>query len=585
MPAPTMATSEAARRRALREVHRAADATEAADGAPGDLAEDPVERHRRGPTRGRGRGRCTTRGRSVARRWRCRPTPPPALTRVRRAVDQTLGEQLLDAVLEAADLEHPVPAGDRLGERRPPLQWGGGRPHDAYPSRSHHGRGRRPVARSLVTAGRTSATDTRYRCSRWAGNGTGTSGLVKRTIGALRAWKHSADHVGGDVGAPPAGVRALLDDHESSRAFHRLAHTRAVPRHQRAQVDHLGAPRGAARPRPAPPDRLAEGHDRDVVAAPSTEAWPRRDPAATSTSSRSPYSTRGSSSTTGSGSSIAARSQAVGAVASDATATLRPGVAYIQSRGSASAGCRTRARHPSSPARPAGRCTPAGQVADLRRLGHHLVEGDAEELDEHDLDDRTEPGGGGSDGGAAEPHLGDRRVPDVPRPNLSSRPSVALNGPSATATSSPIRITVGSAAMASSRARAIDWRMRSFTPETLPKLEWAPEMPAAPSPSGHSPSHLDIWSPTFSTSRSGDQIAQRYGAGKAGGSSAIVTQPGRAATMRSIELAVMFCEPTWAPKPGRTWIDWNARRRARGGCRRCVRARARAGRRGRRSGR
>ena len=53
-------------------------------------------------------------------------------------------------------------------------------------------------------------------------------------------------------------------------------------------------------------------------------------------------------------------------------------------------------------------------------------------------------------------------------PYLSSRPSEVLNGPSATATSSPIRITVGSAAMASSRARAIDWRMRSFTPETLP---------------------------------------------------------------------------------------------------------------------
>ena len=60
----------------------------------------------------------------------------------------------------------------------------------------------------------------------------------------------------------------------------------------------------------------------------------------------------------------------------------------------------------------------AGEVAELRRLGHHHVEGDAEELDEHDLDDRTQPGGGGTDGGAAEPHLGDRRVPHPGRPVL-----------------------------------------------------------------------------------------------------------------------------------------------------------------------
>ena len=47
----------------------------------------------------------------------------------------------------------------------------------------------------------------------------------------------------------------------------------------------------------------------------------------------------------------------------------------------------------------------AGQVAQLRRFGDHHVEGDAEELDEHDLHHRTQPGGSGTDGGAAEAHL------------------------------------------------------------------------------------------------------------------------------------------------------------------------------------
>ena len=60
----------------------------------------------------------------------------------------------------------------------------------------------------------------------------------------------------------------------------------------------------------------------------------------------------------------------------------------------------------------------AREIADLGRLGHHHVESDAEELDEHDLDDRPQSRGGRTNGGAAEPHLGDRRVPHAHRAEL-----------------------------------------------------------------------------------------------------------------------------------------------------------------------
>ena len=47
----------------------------------------------------------------------------------------------------------------------------------------------------------------------------------------------------------------------------------------------------------------------------------------------------------------------------------------------------------------------AGQVAHLRRFGDKHVEGDTEELDEHDLHHRAQSCGSGTNGGAAETHL------------------------------------------------------------------------------------------------------------------------------------------------------------------------------------
>ena len=50
-----------------------------------------------------------------------------------------------------------------------------------------------------------------------------------------------------------------------------------------------------------------------------------------------------------------------------------------------------------------------------RGFGRELVEGDADELDEHDLGHRPQTACGGADGEAEEAHLRDRRVADAQR--------------------------------------------------------------------------------------------------------------------------------------------------------------------------
>ncbi len=121
------------------QVHRPAAATEAAHRAAGDLAEHLVRRQpeRQGVTVPAVRARdavarsehgCDADGDRLL-----------ALARVRRAVDQPLGEQLLGAVLEAADLEHPLEPGDPRRQRGAAFFLFGR--HVTTPSRCHHGDG------------------------------------------------------------------------------------------------------------------------------------------------------------------------------------------------------------------------------------------------------------------------------------------------------------------------------------------------------------------------------------------------------------------------------------------------------------
>ena len=154
---------------ALRQVHRAAHPADRSDRAPGDLAEHGIGGHTECegvtvPAIGAADviGRASSDGEADSDGFL-------TLARVGRAVDQPLGEQRRGAILEPADLEHAVPAGDGIDQRGASLERCHRGAHDAYPSRSHHGRGRRPVSINCVMPSRTSCGDGRYRCSRWAG--------------------------------------------------------------------------------------------------------------------------------------------------------------------------------------------------------------------------------------------------------------------------------------------------------------------------------------------------------------------------------------------------------------------------------
>jgi hypothetical protein len=64
----------------------------------------------------------------------------------------------------------------------------------------------------------------------------------------------------------------------------------------------------------------------------------------------------------------------------------------------------------------------AGHEVRLRRLVDELVEGEGQEVDEHDLDDGAEAGLGGADRDPADRRLADRRVADTLRPELLREP-------------------------------------------------------------------------------------------------------------------------------------------------------------------
>ena len=64
----------------------------------------------------------------------------------------------------------------------------------------------------------------------------------------------------------------------------------------------------------------------------------------------------------------------------------------------------------------------AEHVLELGRLVEDLVEADAHEVDEHQLGDRAQAGGGGADGGADEAALGDRRVQHAVAAELGHQP-------------------------------------------------------------------------------------------------------------------------------------------------------------------
>ena len=94
------------------QVHRAAESTHASDGPAGDLSKDLTRRHAEGERMTMAAvgaahlvGRAQRSGEPDGDRFL-------ALAGVRRTVDQPFAEQLLGALLEAPDLEHPLPAGD-----------------------------------------------------------------------------------------------------------------------------------------------------------------------------------------------------------------------------------------------------------------------------------------------------------------------------------------------------------------------------------------------------------------------------------------------------------------------------------------
>jgi hypothetical protein len=76
----------------------------------------------------------------------------------------------------------------------------------------------------------------------------------------------------------------------------------------------------------------------------------------------------------------------------------------LRGRADAAPGRLEHHRHPLPPAR---------HVGDLGRGVVDLLEADADEIDEHDLDQRAHPRLGEADAHAGESHLGDRRVDDA----------------------------------------------------------------------------------------------------------------------------------------------------------------------------
>jgi hypothetical protein len=73
----------------------------------------------------------------------------------------------------------------------------------------------------------------------------------------------------------------------------------------------------------------------------------------------------------------------------------------------------------------------AGEVAGVRRLGDEPVERDADEVDEHHLDDRAVATHRGADGCAEEAGLGDRRIQHALRSELLQEALGDLERPSA----------------------------------------------------------------------------------------------------------------------------------------------------------
>ena len=64
----------------------------------------------------------------------------------------------------------------------------------------------------------------------------------------------------------------------------------------------------------------------------------------------------------------------------------------------------------------------AEHVLELGGLVEDLVEADPHEVDEHQLGDRAQPGGRGTDGGTDEAALGDRRVQHAVAAELGHQP-------------------------------------------------------------------------------------------------------------------------------------------------------------------
>ena len=226
---------------------------------------------------------------------------------------------------------------DPRGERRRPVARSGcrrrprspGRPAARpSPSPSGRSRGRRPPVRSSPRVAHAASsrrrrivstmrsTDGIARSSSAAADGSGMCGVVIRTIGRVEAVEALVGDDRGDLGAPAAQPRVLLDGEQAAGLADRGEDRRGVERDERAEVDDLGvdavARRPAARPPRAPsaPSRPARRSSRPCRRGRSARSRACRRCSPSGTSPLIANSALCSQKMTGSGSRIGGRHQA-----------------------------------------------------------------------------------------------------------------------------------------------------------------------------------------------------------------------------------------------------------------------------------
>src|SRR5690606_8933572 len=230
-----------------------------------------------------------------------------ALAGVGAALHQPGGEHRLDVLLGAADLDHPPQLADPIVEGLASAQCQFA--HTVTVSLSHQGPMERLSSTSPFTWATTSSARGRNFSSSSGAKGTGTSGVVTRTIGATRSSKSSsATAAAMSAPQPPArGFSSTMTSRpvlETEAKTASRSHGWSVRRSMTSadQSADSAAARAVATVEPSPIK---------VTSLPSatSSAFPRGTMSASdgSMSSRSPYNARGSSTTTGSSSLIAER--------------------------------------------------------------------------------------------------------------------------------------------------------------------------------------------------------------------------------------------------------------------------------------